>query len=57
MNIVIVGIACVSVVSGTYFAEMDIDVTCMDVNKEKINAIRWKYIEMFEEVMEEIKKK
>ena len=39
MNIAVVGTGYVGMVSGTCFAEMRIDVTCVDVNREKINGL------------------
>ena len=39
MNIAVVGTGYVGLVSGTCFAEMGVNVTCVDVNEEKIK--RW----------------
>lgn len=39
MNIAIVGTGYVGLVSGTCFAEMGIDVTCIDVNEEKVKRL------------------
>lgn len=39
MNIAIVGTGYVGLVSGTCFAEMGVNVTCVDVDKNKINSL------------------
>lgn len=39
MNIAIVGTGYVGLVSGTCFAEMGVDVTCVDVDERKINSL------------------
>ena len=39
MDIAVVGTGYVGLVSGTCFAEMVVNVTCVDVNEEKINSL------------------
>ncbi|MBQ2393672.1 MAG: NAD-binding protein, partial [Alistipes sp.] len=39
MKIAVVGTGYVGLVSGTCFSEMGIDVTCVDVNQAKIEAL------------------